>query len=89
MTTPSVQRRMAPRYRVAGERQWYPTMHGALLRHAYNLIKAKCPRTAAHEYCNTDEHDCKWHNLGGRYSRRVAERIVRMWMRAIKAGGAP
>ena len=72
--------RTVKKYRVSGER-WYPNVHGALLRHAYNLIKAKCPRTASGVLCDPEEHDCKWHDGTGRYSMRVAKRLVRMWRR--------
>lgn len=82
---PSVQVRTVKRYRVSG-RKWYPHLNGALLRHAYNLIKLKCPRTASGERCNTEEFDCRWHNFGGWHSARVAKRLVRMWRRV--SGGA-
>jgi hypothetical protein len=50
-------------------------------RHAYNLIKAKCPRTAEGTLCNPEEHDCRWHDGTGKYAMRVAKRLVRMWRR--------
>jgi NADPH-dependent 2,4-dienoyl-CoA reductase/sulfur reductase-like enzyme len=80
-----VRARTVPRYKVAGELKWYPTVHGALLRHAYNLIKKRCPQTAAGIRCDPYEMPCKWHELDARYSKRVALRLVRMWRAKLRS----
>lgn len=77
---PDVKVRVVKRYKVDGDRKWYPTLHGALLRHAYNLIKKRCPQTSNGQLCDPEEHPrCRWHAWTGNYSKRVALRLVRMW----------
>lgn len=63
------------------------TMYPAYRRAAWKLIMGKCQCDIGvnDEYISQEIKTCRYHENAGAYGRRVASRLVRLWLRRDKA----